>query len=220
MNPETKNQNSTTTFTDDEHATRGYRPRLTFYHANGKGSGSAAQFEVVPACGDRAGAVYMTLARQDGVAGRDGEGTRRYASFDWQNKVIVKLNFNDLCQMLQVFRGKIQTIADGKGLYHDSRNKTTMINLTRQIEPVPGLALDVSRKDGNNPSPRLCPRAEAGGDGSRLRHGRRRLCRQVSSNLIYKLRIHSCNLRFTILNCKSKTTEKCKYLFVNIFLQR
>lgn len=146
MNTATDTNNGTEKRIDDDSAPRTYRPRLTFYHANGKGTGSAAQFEAVPACADRSGAVYMQLARQNGIAGMNGDGTRQYASFDWQNKVIVKLNFNDLCQMLQVFRGQRQTIADGKGLYHDSSNKTTIINLTRQTEPFSGLVLDVSRK--------------------------------------------------------------------------
>jgi hypothetical protein len=147
MNTAINNQNSTTKLFDEAPANSSYRPRLTFYHANGKGSGSAAQFEVVPAAGDRSGAVYMTLARQNSVAGVNDDGKRQYASFDWQNKVIAKLNFNDLCQMLLVSSGKNKTIADGKGLYHDSRNKTTIINVTRQTEPFPGLVLEVSRKD-------------------------------------------------------------------------
>ena len=86
----------------------------------------------------------MTLARQLSAAGVDGDGQRRYASFDWQNKVIVKLNFNDLCQMLAVFQGKSPAIDNG--LYHDSRDKTTIINVARQTEPFAGLMLDVSRK--------------------------------------------------------------------------
>jgi len=126
---------------------RNYRPRLSFYHANGKGSGSAAQFEVVPACGDRDGSVFLTLAQQKSVAtGSAEQGTRQHATFDWANRVTVKLNFSDLCQMIPVFKGQTATIADGKGLYHDSRNTTTLINLTRQAEPYTGWALDVSRR--------------------------------------------------------------------------
>jgi hypothetical protein len=125
----------------------GYRPRLSFYHANGKGTGSAARFEAVPATGDRDGAVYLTLAQQKSVAtGSAEQGNRQHATFDWQNRVTVKLNFGDLCQMLLVFKGQEPTIAGGKGLYHDSRNTTTLINLTRQTEPHPGFVLDVSRR--------------------------------------------------------------------------
>ena len=126
---------------------RDYRPRLAFYHANGKGTGSAAKIEVVPAGGDRDGAVFLTLAPQKSVAsGSSDQGNRQHATFDWANRITVKLNFGDLCQMLLVFKGQSATIAEGKGLYHDSRASTTLINLTRQAEPYPGLALDVSRK--------------------------------------------------------------------------
>jgi len=147
MNTDTNNQGTVQNIFSEEESSRAYRPRLSFYHANGKGSGSAAQLEVVPARSDREGAVYMTLAQQKSVAtGVDDQGRRQYATFDWQNRVTVKLNFNDLCQMLLVMRGKATAIAEGKGLYHDSRNMTTIINLTRQAEPYTGVALDVSRK--------------------------------------------------------------------------
>jgi len=150
MNTETNTQGNTQKQAEEETVFRAYRPRLTFYHANGKGTGSAVQFEVIPACGDREGVIFMTLAQQKSVAtGSTDMGTRQHATFDWKNRVIVKLNFNDLCQMLLVFRGLASSIQEGKGLYHDSRNTTTMINVTRQAEPYPGLALEISRRGKN-----------------------------------------------------------------------
>lgn len=150
MNTDIHAQTQVQRTADEETPLRVYRPRLSFYHANGKGTGSAARFEVVPACGDRDGVVYLTLAQQKSVAsGSSDQGTRQHATFDWQNRVTVKLNFGDLCQMLLVFRGMAATIADGKGLYHDSRNMTTIINVSRQTEPYAGWALDVSRRGKN-----------------------------------------------------------------------
>lgn len=147
MNTDTNNQSDSNTSSHEELTTRAYRPRLSFYHANNKGSGSVAQFEVVPASGERDGVVFLTLAQQKSVAtGTVEQGNRQYATFDWQNRVTVKLNFSDLCQMLQVLRGTATTIAEGKGLYHSSHNTTTIINLTRLADPYPGLALEVSRK--------------------------------------------------------------------------
>ena len=147
MNTETNQSVNLQKTSDDDAQARTFRPRLSFYHANGKGTGSAAQFEVIPACGDRDGVIFLTLAAQKSVAtGSASQGNRQHATFDWQNRVTVKLNFGDLCQMLLVFRGQATTIADGKGLYHDSRNTTTIINLTRQAEPYPGLLLEVSRR--------------------------------------------------------------------------
>lgn len=133
-------------------AARAYRPRLSFFHANSKGTGSAARFELVPATGERDGAIFMTLAQQKSVAsGSVEQGNRRYATFDWQNRITVKLNFTDLSQLLLVLKGVTATIADGKGLYHDTRAATTLINLTRQTEPYAGYALDVSRRAKSTP---------------------------------------------------------------------
>lgn len=154
MNTDTNHSGTAQRTFDDDAPARNFRPRLSFYHANGKGTGSAARFEVTPACGDRDGAVYLTLAQQKSVAsGSADQGNRQHATFDWSNRVTVKLNFGDLCQMLLVFKGQAATIAEGKGLYHDSRNTTTLINLTRQTDPHPGLALEVSRRGKTESDP-------------------------------------------------------------------
>jgi hypothetical protein len=152
MNTETDNQTASQSIFDEERSFRAYRPRLSFYHANAKGSGSAARFELVPAAGDRDGVIYLTLAQQKSVASAAGaEGRAQFATFDWQNRVTVKLNFSDICQMLLVFRGVADAVADGKGLYHSSGSMTTIINLTRQSEPYAGLALEVSRRSKSEP---------------------------------------------------------------------
>ncbi|MEI7899174.1 MAG: hypothetical protein WCK89_02910 [bacterium] len=174
MNNSTNTPDTVQKASDNDASAHNYRPRLSFYHANGKGTGSAAQFEVVPACGDRDGAVFLTLAQQKSVAtGSAEQGNRQHATFDWPNRVTVKLNFSDLCQMLPVFKGLAATIADGKGLYHDSRNTTTLINLTRQPEPYVGLALEVSRRGKAESEPAVRTRivfnsAEAFGLGAVL----------------------------------------------------
>jgi len=156
MNTDTNTQMNAQKRAEDDTALRAYRPRLSFYHANGKGTGSAVRFEVIPACGDREGMVFMTLAQQKSVAtGSEDQGNRQYATFDWQNRVTVKLNFSDICHMLLVFRGLAATIMEGKGLYHDTRSATTLINLTRQAEPYPGLSLDVSRRGKSEGDPAL-----------------------------------------------------------------
>ena len=176
---------------DNDASARNYRPRLSFYHANGKGSGSAAQFEVVPACGDRDGAVFLTLAPQKSVAtGSAGQGNRQHATFDWANRVTVKLNFSDLCQMLPVFKGLAPTLADGKGLYHDSRNTTTLINLTRQAEPYAGWTLDVSRRGKAESEPAVRTRivfnaAEAFGLGAVLEQSLGLLAFGIPSDAFY-----------------------------------
>jgi hypothetical protein len=174
MNTDTNYSGTAQRTSDDDAPARNFRPRLSFYHANGKGTGSAARFEVTPACGDRDGAIFLTLAQQKSVAsGSADQGNRQHATFDWQNRVTVKLNFSDLCQMIPVLKGGAANIADGKGLYHDSRNTTTLINLTRQTDPHPGLALDVSRRGKAESDPAVRTRivfnaAEAFGLGAAL----------------------------------------------------
>ena len=104
-----KNDNRATAQDNAQGATktRNYRPALSIYHANGKGTGSAVRFEVVPAASGRDGAVFMTLAQQKSVASGSREhGNRQHATFDWQNRVTVKLNFDDLCIVREVLINK------------------------------------------------------------------------------------------------------------------
>ena len=176
---------------DHEAPARAYRPRLSFYHANGKGTGSAVRFEVVPASGDRDGSVFLTLAQQKSVAtGSAEQGNRQHATFDWTNRTIVKLNFSDLCQLLPVFKGQAAAVAEGKGLYHDSRNTTTLINLTRQSEPYAGFALEVSRKEKADPDSAARVRivfnpAESFGLGAVLEQALGLLAFGIPSDVVY-----------------------------------
>lgn len=158
MNNTTTDRTAAQELNPDKAQPRNYRPTLAFYHANGKGSGSAVRFEAVPATGDRDGAVFLTLAQQKSVAtGSAEQGNRQHATFDWANRITVKLNFGDLCQMIPVLKGLATSIGDGKGLYHESGNTTTIINLSLQTETYQGHALDVSRrsKSGADPAIRI-----------------------------------------------------------------
>lgn len=131
--------------------TRLARPALSFYHPNAKGSGCAVAFEMIPARDRDAGCIFATFARQKTIGSRTSE-ERIMPTFDWKNKLCVKLEIPDLAQMLQVFRGEIESIADGKGLYHVSGVGSTVIRLEHRLEPVSGFSLDVVRKaiDGNS----------------------------------------------------------------------
>jgi len=143
------NTRSATPFDQDTPASsesRQYRPKLLFYHANAKGSGSAAQFECYAANSDQEGRFFVSMAPQRQVA---DEGQN--ATFDWKNKVVVKLGFGDLSAILLVLRGRTAELGDSKGLYHDSKTSTTIIRLTKQVEPYSGYAFELSRKskEGN-----------------------------------------------------------------------
>ena len=122
-----------------------YRPKLSYFHANAKGSGSAVRFELHPAHDDVDGSIFATFAAQKTV-GSYGGGVRTFPTFDWQNRITVCLRIGDLAQMLEVFRGCRESIADGKGLFHRSEKANTVIRLEHRLEPVSGYSFDVSRK--------------------------------------------------------------------------
>ena len=125
-------------------AARTYRPRLSFYHANAKGTGSALTFELVPACGEIEGCVLAKITSQMTVGDRTGP-TPVYPRFDWGNAIPLKLGFTDLSKMLQVFRGECESLEDGRGLFHRSVKGQTRICLRHVVEPFTGYALEVYR---------------------------------------------------------------------------
>ena len=118
-----------TTTTQDNLALTGaaapvYRPKFTIYHANGKGTGGAVQLELHPAHDRVDGSIMMKMASQLTVGNRMAP-VPTYPRFDWDNAVTVKLDFNDLCSFLQVFRGECETINDEHGLYHTTAQAAT-----------------------------------------------------------------------------------------------
>ena len=128
--------------------------RATICHPNPRGTGSAIRFELHPARGRVSGYLFVELARQKSVASLSGT-TPTFATFDWANKIVVKMGINDLAQMVMVFRGMQESIMDGKGLFHRSAKANAVIKFMHQIEPTPGYLFSVSckqfdgdRKDG------------------------------------------------------------------------
>jgi len=122
-----------------------FRPSNTYYHANAKGTGSAIRFELHPAHDEVCGSIFMEIVRQKTV-GSYADGSRIFPTFDWANKIVVRLDKTDLSQMLQVFRGIQESIQDGKGIFHQTPGSNTIIRFCHQIEPRPGYLLQVSRK--------------------------------------------------------------------------
>ena len=118
------------------------RPGLTIYHPNGKGSGCAVVFALHPAHDDTAGSIMLTLANQKTVG---DVRTSQYPTVDWENKMTVRLDFPDLCKILQVLRGECESIDDGRGLYHSIKKCSTRISFRHVTEPCQGYALEVHR---------------------------------------------------------------------------
>lgn len=130
-----------------------YRPEMTFYHPNVKGTGCAVSMNLHPAHDDVDGSIMMKVANQASVG--DSRGPRpTFARFDWERAICVKLDFSDLCQVLMVFRGVTEAAGDGRGLYHRSPKAATRIVLRHLVEPVSGYSLELYRTpaDGSGES--------------------------------------------------------------------
>ena len=125
---ENKTTTATTAAARPAYDSESYRPRLSYYHPNGRGTGGAIQFELHPAHGCTDGSIFATFARQKTVGTCEGS-VRTFPRFDWANRICVKLDMSDLLQMLQVFRGMQESIADGKGLFHRSTHSNTIVKL-------------------------------------------------------------------------------------------
>ena len=130
-----------------------YRPDLRIYHASAKGTGCALKMNLHPAHDDCDGCIMAVFANQLTVGDRNLPQPT-FSRFDWENAIAVKLDFNDLCMMLQVFRGECESILDGKGLFHRTAKASTVINLRHMVEPVSGYSFEVSRTMSDGSAPR------------------------------------------------------------------
>ena len=120
------------------------RPDFAVYHPNGKGTGCAFRMNLHPAHDDRDGCIMVSFANQNSVGNRRA-AVPTYPTFDWKNRVSVKLDFADICKMIQVLRGTSAGLEDGRGLYHRSAKFATKITLKHIMEPVEGFMLGVYR---------------------------------------------------------------------------
>ena len=130
-----------------------FPPRLTFYHPSPKGTGSAVAFEIDPATSDKDGSIYMAIAVQNGTSAPATDGQpRRHASFDWRNRVMVKLSFAEVSELMIVLCGMAPSNSKNgrNGFYHDTATATTTIDFRRGDDPArPGFFLGVTRTPKN-----------------------------------------------------------------------
>ena len=124
-------------------------PCLAIYHANATNTGSAVKFELHPASNESEGSILARFAAQKTVADRSKEQLI-YPTFDWDGEISVRLDFNDICKIIQVFRGECESIDDGKGLYHISAEHSTKVALRHVIEPLNSYSFEAYRayRDG------------------------------------------------------------------------
>lgn len=113
------------------------RPSLSFYHARADGTGSAMKLELVPATDSNDGYFILSLADQCSTSGA------LYPRFDWDNRIAVRLFVDDICKVLQVFRGETESIEDGRGIFHRRADGTMAFRMRHMIEPVCGYHIEL-----------------------------------------------------------------------------
>jgi len=141
----------TTTAGRQGNGTKPREQKLAFYHPTAAGNGVAFQIEprVNRREGDRYNCFFFEMAAQKASPEREGE-KRAFAAFDWENKLTVKMDFGDICEMLLVLEGKQDRIGGQKnGLYHDTEKANTVISFGR-IPEKSGYSFGLSRKEKEN----------------------------------------------------------------------
>jgi hypothetical protein len=121
--------------------------QLSFYHANSKGTGAAVQFELrLNRDGeDRYDCFFLEMAHQKTTA-MSGDQQKGPATFDWENKVIVKLDFMDICELIAVLDDRRPHAGNGQnGIYHESLGSSTLISFRKNQEG-DGYCLGISKK--------------------------------------------------------------------------
>ena len=121
---------------------RRYRPALSVYHPNGRCTGSAIKLSLHPAEGEREGYIKLRIANQ--LPNVEEDGKPRFPQFNWLGGKSVRLCFLDLCEILRVLRGETESIADGQGLFHRSKPKSSRLTFAHVVEPTCGYRLQLT----------------------------------------------------------------------------
>ncbi len=120
---------------------------LRFYHPNRAGNGAAMQVEprFCNRKDTRYNCFFLELAEQQ-TAQRGGGSQREPATFNWKEKLAVKLDFGDICELLVVLEGRADKAGGGgNGLYHAHEKACTII--TCQAGEKGAVFIGLSRKD-------------------------------------------------------------------------
>lgn len=124
-----------------------WEQKLALYHPNSAGSGAALQLEprLNRSPGDHYNCFFLDMASQKS-ASEVRDGKRIPATFNWDRKLTVRLDYTDICELLAVLEG-IQPQAGGKrnGLFHSTGNGSTVISFQKNTDHG-GYGLALSRK--------------------------------------------------------------------------
>ena len=124
-------------------------PCLRLYHPNAKGTGCAMVMKLRPADSTQDGSIVVSFANQMTVGNMTGDNPT-FPTFDWENRVDIVLDFNDLCAILQVLRGETESIRDGRGIFRKYKECSQRIQLHHVVEPVYGYLFEVFEETPSN----------------------------------------------------------------------
>ena len=123
--------------------------RISIYHPNQKCTGSAFQVEVSGPKVDEnnqpiEGRVFFYFAPQRTV-GAIENGKRIPPTFNWGDKVIIRLTIFEVAQIIEVFRGVKEKLVDGSGLFHRTSKGSATLTLEHQKDPYEGYWLNITK---------------------------------------------------------------------------
>ena len=101
-----------------------------------------------PADATQDGFIVVSFANQMTVGNPTGDNPT-FPRFDWENRVDVVLDFNDLCAILQVLRGETESIREGRGIFHKYNECCQKIQMCHLIDPVCGYSFEVFETTAN-----------------------------------------------------------------------
>lgn len=125
------------------------RPSLHLYHASPKCTGSALGLTLYPAHNERPGFLSMTICPQRTV-GDIGNGIA--PTFGFKDGIAVALDFTSVSMILQVLRGEIESINEGKGIFLKTATGSTVVKFAHKIDPVHGYHLSLTHKSDDGKS--------------------------------------------------------------------
>ncbi len=137
---------TTNTVSRDNDAPRCFGGKVVLYHPKRSGKGAAARFELRlnRPSEESYDCFFLEMASQ-----KPGSPSSRNASFDWENKITVKLDFMDVSEILTVLEGKAASVGgERKALYHQINGSSTLIGLAAR-EDGNGYFLGLSKKSSD-----------------------------------------------------------------------
>lgn len=112
-----------------------HNPTLKLYHPNAKGTGSALSIECVPAHNDKSGYFGFVIYPQN--------PTNENLTFNAESAVGFALDFLGASQLLQVLRGEVESLNEGKGICLESKSCAVRVTFRHQVEPYGCYVLEV-----------------------------------------------------------------------------